>query len=143
MLLLVACSAGPSGTDAGPVDSGVPDAGPGVRQACVASTCELKSGVWQVIFTGVSANPLCRPVDEQVELTSSGSTLCMLKAVDGGSDGGCGFEFYFRSGNDAGLVIDDAWRLYRPDAGHIYGTWTTVVSGSASCTATYMLHAVD
>ena len=141
-LLLIACSA-PQQPDAGRPDSGPPDSGPPAQQACVASSCDV-GGNWQVIFTAVGFPPpiVCRPVDEQIRFTANGSALCMLRAVDGGSDGGCGFSFVLQTESDAGIVLTDTWDLHQADAGHIYGTWSTQATGAASCTGTYSVHAV-
>ena len=143
LCFIAACSA-PQVPDAGPLDSGIPDAGPRPQQHCVQSSCDT-GGNYQVIFTTTGFPPplLCRaPPEKQLRFTSNGTTLCMLDASDGGTDGGCGFSFVVRFANDAGLNITDAWDLHQPDSGHLYGTWTTEASGSTSCTGAYAVHAV-
>ena len=139
-LLVAACTGAPAAPDAGPKDAGL-----GPQQHCVASSCDVE-GVWLVAFTGVPAmNPVCRPVEDQLRFTSDGGTVCMLEASDGGGDGGCGLEFVVRWRQDAGsdyLDGTDVWGFDVPDAGHLYGTWKTQVTGVSNCSATYAIHAV-
>ena len=141
LCFITACSA-PQVPDAGPLDSGIP---PRPQQHCVQSDCDT-GGNYQVIFTTTGFPPplLCRaPPEKQLRFTSNGTTLCMLDASDGGTDGGCGFSFVVRFENDAGLQITDTWDIHQPDAGHLYGTWSTqAVRDDGGCTGAYSIHAV-
>ena len=142
-VLLIAFAACSGGTMP-PPDSGHQDSGPhppGPQQFCVRSSCEA-GGVWRVIYMGTSGNPVCKPVDDQIEFTSDGGSVCMLRASDGGSDGGCGLQFVIRWQQDAGLDGSDTWNVGIPDAGHMYGTWHTEVTGISNCQSTYDVHAV-
>lgn len=142
LALALACS-GPAPIP--PTDAGTPDSGVPSQRHCVASSCDV-SGNWQVIFTTVGPRPPlpCQaPLEKQLRFTSDLGKLCMLDAVDGGSDGGCGFSFVERSSHDAGFDYVDTWDLFRLDAGHIYGTWTTQASGVTSCSGSYSVHAVQ
>lgn len=143
VLLLAACSASPR-ADAGPLDAGGPDAGQRPQEHCVASSCDV-SGSWQLVFTPTGPPPpvFCRPAADQLAFTSNGATLCMPRAVDGGSDGGCGFSFVVVTANDSGIVFTDTWSLYQTDAGHLYGTWSTQATGAATCTGVFDVHGVQ
>ncbi|MBK7864491.1 MAG: hypothetical protein IPJ65_38990 [Archangiaceae bacterium] len=89
VLWVAACSSG-SGvvTDAGVHDSGMQ----GAQPYCVRSSCAA-GGNYGVGFAASAPNPVCQPVDDQLTLTSDGGAVCMVKATDGGSDGGCGLQF--------------------------------------------------
>jgi hypothetical protein len=136
-LAIAACTAPPSPPDSGPLDSG-----PQVQQFCVGSFCSA-GGTWRVAYAGTASNPVCRPVDDQLQLTSDGGTVCMLRASDGGSDGGCGLQFvivWAQAGDGGGLQGVDTWDVFIPDAGHMYGSWATHVTGVTSCDAVWSIH---
>ncbi|MBK7864073.1 MAG: hypothetical protein IPJ65_36830 [Archangiaceae bacterium] len=123
-------------------DAGVHDAGSGPQAFCVRSSCSA-GGNYGVGFAGSAPNPVCQPVDDQLTLTSDGGAVCMVKATDGGSDGGCGLQFVIEwsqvSGGES-LHGVDTWDFDLPDAGHLYGTWTTHVTGISNCDATFGVH---
>jgi hypothetical protein len=143
VLLFAACTAPPSQGDSGQPDSGPYDSGPGTAVFCVRSSCNTASGIWRVAYAGTASNPVCRPIDDQIQLTSDGGAVCMLLASDGGSDGGCAFQFVVEwsqvSSSDS-LHGTDTWDVDIPDAGHMYGSWTTHVTGVTNCDAVWSIH---
>jgi hypothetical protein len=125
-------------------DGGLPDAGTPSQRACVSSSCEA-AGTWRVNLTGDAGNPVCQPVDDQVVLTSDGASVCMLRATDGGTDGGCGFVFEVAWHQTAGSeTLDglDTWSFGLEDGGHMYGAFHTAVRGISNCEATFNVHGV-